>query len=183
MGAALLEGKNFPQAKEYLTIALQQDPEMGLAHYNLGLVLVQLGEIEPAVTSFRNAAQYSHNAPEPYYYLGQIYLQQKQTKAAKDALQKAIQINPNYADAHYNLGGIYFAEENLEAALNSFRKVTENNPSYAGAYYAAGLIFIRQGRYDEARQVIEYARDLYTNQNNQQWANKARELLAKIQDL
>jgi tetratricopeptide (TPR) repeat protein len=155
---------------------------LGLAHYNLGLVLVKEKKIEQAIASFQRAKQLSPNAPEPSFHLGLAYLQQGKIEEAEKAFENAIELNPNYAEAQYNLGTILFDRGNNEAALDAFRKATAANPYYANAYYAAGLVFVRQKRYQQAKPVLQYAQQLYTDQKQKEWAAYAAKLLETIAD-
>jgi tetratricopeptide (TPR) repeat protein len=72
-----------------------------------------------------------------------------------------------------------FKQGDFDAALEAFRKSAESNSNYANAYYGAGLVFLRQNRFSDAQQVLQYAKDLYRAQGNAQWAAKAEELLER----
>jgi tetratricopeptide (TPR) repeat protein len=78
------------------------------------------------------------------------------------------------------LGSIYFYLQDLDKALNIFRKVTAINPYYTNAYYGAGLIFLRQKKYSQARSVLEYAKELYLRENNQEQVKVTENLLQAI---
>ena len=41
---------------------------------------------------------------------------------------------------------------------------------------------MRQNQYPQAAQVLQYARDLYAAQGNNQWAERAAQLLQQIQN-
>jgi tetratricopeptide (TPR) repeat protein len=72
-----------------------------------------------------------------------------------------------------------FTQGDLDTALEAFRKAAEANSNYANAYYGAGLVFLRQNRFTDAQQVLQYAKDLYNAQGNPEWAAKAEELLKR----
>ena len=73
-------------------------------------------------------------------------------------------------------------EGKLDAALVAFRKAAESNSNYPNAYYGAGLVFLRQNRFSDAEQVLQYAKALYTAQGNSQWAANADQLLQKARN-
>jgi len=146
------------------------------------LVAAQSGEFEPAIASFKNALRLSPNAPESAYHLGRIYLHQENIEEAKKAFQQAIKISPRYPEAHYNLGSILFHQEKLEAALAAFRQAALANSNYANAYYGAGLVFLQQNRFSDAQQVLQYARDLYQLQGNEQWVANSEQLLERARN-
>ncbi|HEY9750307.1 MAG TPA: tetratricopeptide repeat protein, partial [Allocoleopsis sp.] len=97
------------------------------------------------------------------------------------ALREAIKISPKYPEAHYNLGSILMKQGQLAEALVAFRQAAEANSNYANAYYGAGLVFLKQGQYKDAQQVLQYAKDLYTAQNNTAWAANAEKQLKQAQ--
>jgi tetratricopeptide (TPR) repeat protein len=57
---------------------------------------------------------------------------------------------------------------------------TQINGGYADAYYSAGLAFVQLGRYDEARTVLEYAKNLYITMGNPNWAARAQGHLSQL---
>jgi tetratricopeptide (TPR) repeat protein len=107
-------------------------------------------------------------------------LQQGQYSQAETVLQQALAVQPDYPQAHYNLGIARFNQGEIEAALESFRQATQLNGSYADAYYGAGLAFLRLDRAEEARRVLEYAKNLYIAQGKPDWAAKAQRHLEQL---
>ena len=179
LGGALVEGNNLDQAEEYLQRAIAIQPDLGNAHYNLGLVYRSQRRYPEALAAFERAGQHS-SAAESYLQRGLIYLQTDRSAEAQAVLQQALAINPRYAQAHYNLGIAQFNQGQTEAALDSFRMATQINGGYADAYYSAGLAFIKLNRLDEARTVLEYAKNLYITLGNPAWAAKAQGYLSQL---
>ena len=136
-----------------------------------------------AIAAFQKAIQFSPKAPEPLYHLGLLQLAQNKTQEAQRFFEKAISLNPRYAEAHYNLGAIFLSENKLDAALEAFRRSAEANSNYANAYYGAGVVFLKQGMPADARQVLEYAQDLYESQGNTQWATKTTQMLEQTESV
>ena len=133
---------------------------MGLAHYNLGLVHRQRGDMAAATEAFEQAQEFSPNAPEPHYHLGQIYLQEGNEAKAMDSFEEAIALNQNFNEA-----------------LAAFRQATAINPYYPNAYYGAGLLLLRQGQEADGRELLEYARTLFERQGNTRWVEQINQLL------
>ena len=52
LGGALLEGNNLKLAQDYLNQALKLNPNLGFAHYNMGLVKKQEKNWSSAIASF-----------------------------------------------------------------------------------------------------------------------------------
>lgn len=179
LGGALVEGNNLDQAEAYLLRAIAIQPNLGNAHHNLGLVYQSQRRYPEALAAFERAGQYSA-AAESYLQRGLIYLQTDRSADAQAVLQQALAINPRYAQAHYNLGIAQFNQGQTEAALDSFRLATQINGGYADAYYSAGLAFIKLNRFDEARTVLEYAKNLYITLGNPAWAARAQGYLSQL---
>ena len=108
---ALVKMKKIPEAQAELTKAAQLDPaSAGKYYYNLGAVLVNTGQLDPAGEAFKKAIEASPNyAPAQYQY--GIYLISKATTTpdgkivpppgTKEAFQKYLELEPNgpYAES------------------------------------------------------------------------------------
>jgi len=62
-------------AKDYLSRALELNPNLGFAHYNMGLIREEEKNWSSAIASFAKAKLISQTAPKPAYHLGVCYLQ------------------------------------------------------------------------------------------------------------
>jgi tetratricopeptide (TPR) repeat protein len=108
---ALARGKKFPEAQAELTKAAQMDPaNAGRYYYNLGALLVNNQQLEPAGDAFKKAIEADPNYADAYYQYG-IYLISKATTAAdgkvtpqpgtKEAFEKYLELKPDgpYAES------------------------------------------------------------------------------------
>jgi tetratricopeptide (TPR) repeat protein len=114
LGASLWEGGNLDQALAYLERAIEIQPDLGNAYYNLGLVQLGSGDLVGAEASLQQAAALTP-APEPHFHLGRLYLQQRQFPAAIAAFESALERFPNYVEAHYNLGVARYSRRRLRS--------------------------------------------------------------------
>ncbi len=79
---ALARGKKFPEAQAELTKAAQMDPtNAGRYYYNLGALLVNNQQLEPAGEAFKKAIESQPDYADAYYQYG-IYLISKATTTA-----------------------------------------------------------------------------------------------------
>ncbi|MFP3345605.1 tetratricopeptide repeat protein, partial [Halomonas sp. SIMBA_159] len=76
----------------YLDRAIQLSPQLGIAHYNLGLVTLQKDDPEAALEHFRNAQKYRSQAPEIFYQMGLAYLKLEKLDQAKTAFEAVIRL-------------------------------------------------------------------------------------------
>jgi tetratricopeptide (TPR) repeat protein len=102
---ALAKGKKFPEAQAELTKAAQIDPpNAGRYFYNLGAVLVNIGQLEPAGEAFKRAIEADPNYADAQYQYG-VYLLSKATATpdgkfvpvagTREAFQKYLQLKPD----------------------------------------------------------------------------------------
>ncbi|MBI4874140.1 MAG: carboxypeptidase regulatory-like domain-containing protein [Acidobacteria bacterium] len=102
---ALAKAKKFPEAQAELTKAAQIDPpNAGRYFYNLGAVLVNIGQLEPAGEAFKKAIETDPNYADAQYQYG-VYLISKATttpdgritplEGTKEAFQKYLQLKPD----------------------------------------------------------------------------------------
>lgn len=108
---ALARDKKYPEAQAELTKAATLDPpNAGRYYYNLGALLVNAGQNDPAGEAFKKAIEVDPNYPEAQYQYG-VFLLSKATIAADgkvtpvagtaDAFQKYLQLKPDgqFADS------------------------------------------------------------------------------------
>ena len=108
---ALARAKKFPEAQAELTKAATLDPpNAGRYYYNLGALLVNAGQNEPAGEAFKAAIEKDPNYADAQYQYG-VYLLSKATVSADgkvtpvpgtaDAFQKYLQLKPDgpFADS------------------------------------------------------------------------------------
>ena len=72
-------------------------------HYDLGIVLHDLGKNKQAESAYRTALKLNPNHAEAYNNLGTIFGQSGDHKAASEMFAKALALNPDYAAAADNL--------------------------------------------------------------------------------
>ena len=101
---ALAKAKKFPEMQAELQKAAELDPpKAGQYYYNLGALLVNAGQSEPAGAAFKKAIELDPNHADSYYQYG-VYLVGKASFAADgkvtpvpgtvDAFQKYLQLAP-----------------------------------------------------------------------------------------
>jgi len=108
---ALAKAKKFTEAQAELTKAAQLDPtNAGRYYYNLGAVLVNTGQQDPACDAFKKAIDLDPNYADAQYQIGMCLLAKAKVTpegkvipadGTKEALQKYLDLKPNgpFADS------------------------------------------------------------------------------------
>lgn len=161
LGASLqMQGKDSLHAFQKAAELLPGDAE---AHYNLGKVLRDLGQLEGAVASYRRALEIKPTYAMAHNNLGNVLRDLGQFDGAAASYRMALGINPNDAVAHNNLGITLKNLGQFDEAMASCRRALEIKPGYAEAYSNLGNALIGLERFSEAethlRRAIEIKPD------------------------
>lgn len=128
---ALAKAKKFDEAKAELQKAAQIDPpNAGRYYYNLGAVLVNTGQTEPAGDAFKKAIEADPNYADAQYQYG-VYLLSKATTTpdgkivpppgTREAFEKYIQLRPD--------GPFADSAKGMIASMESTVQTQYSNPS------------------------------------------------------
>ena len=138
--------------------ALVCTSENAVAHYGLGLTLVQRGEPDKAIDEFQSAVDIAPDYAEAHNNLGYLFFQQGRADDAIAQFKAALRIQPDYAESHNNLGLVYHAQGRLDDALREYREAFRLKPDYAEAHFNLANIYNQQGHLDDA--IAEYEKAL-----------------------
>jgi len=111
-------------AVEFLSRAIEADPQFVAAQHALGVVHQNLGNRWKAAAQFRASAQLDPTYAEPYKALGDLYLTapRRLFEEAIKAYAKAIELRPFYADAHVGLGDALAAKGDTDPAVAAYQR-------------------------------------------------------------
>ena len=129
---------------------LARNPNAVMAHNNLGLAVLEKGQVDEAVAHFQKALAIDPAFYDAHNSLGLVLLQQGRAKEAIARFQEAVKLRPDFAAAYNNLGNALRQDGQADAAVSHFRKALEINPRFALAFYNLGNGLLEQGRTDEA---------------------------------
>jgi NAD-dependent SIR2 family protein deacetylase/tetratricopeptide (TPR) repeat protein/protein-tyrosine phosphatase len=148
------DGYNIPDAAdvEFFEDIARREPLNAEAHYNLGFVRGQTGDLEGSMQSLRRAVELDPDYFAAWLYLGDDHLEIGNLNEAIECFDKAIVAKPDFAIAHFMKGAAYDRMDNHEAAISSTRKGLEFVPDDAQAYQNLGISYLRLG---DARQAAD----------------------------
>jgi Tfp pilus assembly protein PilF len=136
--------------------ALSTGQKSSRAHYNLGVTLESLGDLETAMKHYREALQIQPDYAEAHNNLGVALASRGRLDEAIKHYRQAVRINPAYANAHYNLGNVLTSRNDLDEAIRHYREAVRINPDFGDAHNNLGAALTIQGELDEA---IKYYRE------------------------
>jgi tetratricopeptide (TPR) repeat protein len=145
--------------------AVQDDPNLGLAHENMGYVFFGEGKDAEAETEFSKA--YALDDKLYLSLFAKTMLSPIATSNApadqtqfENALMKVLDLNRQFAPAYVELARLWLRRGNPKSALGNARRAEKLEPTRAGYHLLSGEIFLRLGdgatASDEAKLVAEH---------------------------
>lgn len=133
-------------ARQELTEALAENPNLALAHENLAFLLFQTGRDEEAQREFSRAATLDPKSFLSFYYRAMLENGGK-TDAASLAkldseLEEALQLNPRFAPALVARSRIYVRQRKLAEALAAALRAEKLEPDRAGYHTQVAEILL-----------------------------------------
>jgi predicted TPR repeat methyltransferase len=141
---------DFLKAQTLYQKILKKNPQHAASMHQLGLLAVQLNQLDTAIAWLKQALAISPDDPIIHNNLGNAYKISGQWLDAIDHFQQALKLNPDYAEAHNNLGGVYYKQKNFPLALSQYEMALSLHPDYIEAQYNIALLKIREGENDTA---------------------------------
>ena len=148
--------KTFDTAVTYLKQALEIEPDLFWARFNLGGIYQQQNESESALTEYEACVRLNPNYYPVYYRIGEIHLKQEDYIAALQAFETARKLNRKWEYPQYGIGLVYLAQGQLDRAREAFEHITHQKKKFTPAYIKLGQVLATQGFFEDA--LAEYAK-------------------------
>lgn len=165
------------------------NPADASAHYNLGLLYQQRGELDAAIGSFQRAVEIDPSETDAHFQLGRIARWQNRLNEAIHHFEQVVR-----QDATHNQHEIwretalaYYSAKQFPDALEMFDRFLQHRPSDAQGRYWLGMTLHSLGRTDEAiaemQSCIESVKTApaYKYRTERQWLHLAQSFLRERQ--
>ncbi|HTM46592.1 MAG TPA: tetratricopeptide repeat protein [Polyangiaceae bacterium] len=153
MVRALNEGRAADKGSrsvELLRQALQEDPSLWEARYNLGVLLADRGELGQAEKELATAASLAPNAEDVAVALGEVRRRRGEPKDAAQGLQKFVELYPKADAARGVLVGALREAGDYAQALEQARQILVRRPNDPSALAELALTYVAKGEVDTA---------------------------------
>ena len=135
------------RARELAERAVQMDPNIALAHYDLGFYHRILGDHQAALHKFENAIKVDPNFAPGHAQLANEYVFIGKPEAAIDPAKEAIRLSPDHQSRgvfDFIIGRAFFVMEKYNEAAESLSEAVEERPNlyFLQAYLVAAYALI-----------------------------------------
>lgn len=182
LGVIFGRHEKFERAIELMQKLSHVNPKSVMAHTNMSLYYMRLGNIEEAEKQKAEATIKTFE-----YYGDEAKRKEEEKKREEQRLvernrreemfKQVLEIDAHDALALYGLGDIEFEKGNLDLSESLVRKVLEADAKYSVAYLLLGKILIALNRKEEAKEKFSEGIKIATNQGEFMPANEMQRLL------
>jgi tetratricopeptide (TPR) repeat protein len=177
--------ESFKQNLEAATL----NPADASAHYNLGLIHQQRGEVDAARERFERAIQIDADELDAYYQLGRIARTQKRFADAIKNFEQVVARDPAHSQHEIwrEVGATYNAAGQHEDARDALERFLEHRPSDPEALYLMGRAHAGMGHQREAASSMQACIEAvktapaYKYRADKRWLNEAQQFIKSSQ--
>src|SRR5215213_344220 len=141
VGLVHYERNEFRKAIDQYEQALKRDNHYAEASNALGQAYVQTGQLEKAISYFKDAAGRGYIRAE--YNLGLAYKNKGDYENAINSLEMFIHNSPDDSEALLSLGEAYALKGNHEAAIRNYSRSIDLKPEQSDAYFRRGESYVK----------------------------------------
>ncbi len=162
-GLLLKEQWQFTEAIRQFRKALQIQPDLVLAHFNLGFVLALQNKLPDAAESFQRTLELQPEFTEAHIRLARVLEKMNDPAEARAHYERTIEIDPDFEDGHLGLGMLFAQEGKLPEAVQAIERALEIRPVDETKHLMLVKILLKQVQLDQAakhgRQALEIEPD------------------------
>lgn len=171
----------FKQNLEVATV----NPRDSSAHYNLGLIHQQRGELSEARERFQRAIDIDPDELDAHYQLGRIAREQNRLPEAISNFEQVVQRDQSHAQNEIwrEIGATYLTAGQYDDARNALEKFLDRRPNDPEGLYLMGRAYAGLGDQQEANSSMQACIEAvktapaYKYRTEKRWLNEAQQFL------
>jgi hypothetical protein len=177
-GGEAMRQQRWQESRVLFEAAIQKYPQYDVAYNSLGIVQIQLNDVEAARQSFSKAIEVNPDFAEAYRNLARISMAQHKYKEADTLLTRSLSTDPLNAWALVTAANAeLFTHSYNEAIAHARMAHTVPHPGLAGVHIVAALAL--EAKQQPAEAAEEYRLYLQEEPNGRD-AARAREAIARL---
>ncbi len=149
-----LIAKRFDPAEERALAALTAYPKMASAQRILGLIYLQQGRVDRAITVLEESLRNEPLHPEALTHLAFAYLQNQNPGLAMELIETCRRIHPDYKPALIQQGLMLLSQPDSQEAVDVLREAVAAFPSMPGPRNNLAVALARRGDREGAREQL-----------------------------
>ena len=165
------------------------NPADSSAHYNLGLIHQQRGDLNEAIERFHKAIAIDENEIDAHYQLGRIARQQQRLADAIKHFEQVVSREPAHSQYEIwrEVGSTYIEAGQFEDARNALEQFLEHRPSDPEGLYLMGRAHAGLGDKREAASLMQACIEAvktspaYKYRASKRWLNEAQQFIKSSQ--
>jgi len=163
-GSQALEARQWPEAIENLSKAVELVPDNAFSRVNLGMALYMHGEPDAALTQYRAAVRLSPGLARAHFGIGVLTEARGLDEEAISAFSTAVANDPDYVEARFSLANALRRTGRVQESLAHYAEVLRLNPAVSQASFGYAMGLVRLGRYREALDRLQDAMRSFPDQ-------------------
>jgi len=165
------------------------NPADSSAHYNLGLIHQQRGDLNEAIERFHKSIAIDENETDAHYQLGRIARQQQRLADAIKHFEQVVSREPAHSQYEIwrEVGSTYIEAGQFEDARNALEQFLEHRPSDPEGLYLMGRAHAGLGDKREAASLMQACIEAvktspaYKYRASKRWLNEAQQFIKSSQ--
>lgn len=154
LGLAHFALTQIDEAEKHFRAAIQLEPRLAHAHYNLGVLLQQKRDLAGACRAFEAALVQQPRFPEALNNLGNVLMALREFPRAEKCYRDAIAINEKFFYAHHGLGVLLIEINRRNEALISLRAALQYSPANLDVWLELAECERQTGDLDAAKKSV-----------------------------
>ena len=146
--------RNWKDSEALWTSTLRANPDVALAHNNLGYIRESQQKFDEAFEHYRRAVEIRPRYVEGHINLGNIYMRRKEIDKAMEHYATAIDIRSDFELSYVRMADALMSRGNWTGAEANLRRALSIDPQYVVAHWMLGEALCQQRKFEDG--IAEY---------------------------